>query len=140
VQARVGGVWLSGDDPIPTRHTQDLPEGWDLNRGAPMHGPLIDNGYDGWDGHASIHWPERGLSVHLSMEPLSTPRGPIAPAHCLVYRPPAGEAFCFEPITQPIDAFHLPGQPGLVTLSRGETLMLRVHWRVDTRPPRPNPA
>jgi len=139
-RARVGGVWLSGDDPIPTQHTQELPAGWDLNGGAPMNGALIDNGYDGWDGNATIHWPERGLAVHLSMEPLNTPRGPMAPEHCLVYRPPAGEAFCLEPITQPIDAFHLPGRPGLVTLARGETLMLRMHWRVDTRPPRPNPA
>jgi len=140
VRARVGGVWLCGDDPIPTRHTQSLPTGWDLNRGAPMNGPLIDNGYDGWDGSASIDWPERGLALHLTMEPLSTPRGPVAPEYCLVYRPPMGDAFCFEPITQPIDAFHLSGRPGLVPLARGETLMLRVHWRVDTRAPRPNPS
>jgi aldose 1-epimerase len=140
VRARVGGVWLCGDDPIPTRHTRALPDGWDLNRGAPMNGPLIDNGYDGWDGSARIDWPERGLAVHLTMEPLSTPRGPIAPEYCLVYRPPVGDAFCFEPITQPIDAFHLSGRPGLVPLARGETLMLRVHWRVDTRAPRSNPS
>jgi aldose 1-epimerase len=48
---------------------------------------------------------------------------------CLVYRPPQGPAFCFEPITQPIDAFHLPGQPGLRTLREGEACSLRVQWR-----------
>jgi aldose 1-epimerase len=54
VSARVGGVWLSGADPLPTRHSTDLPPDWDLNAGAPMHGSFIDNGYTGWDGRATI--------------------------------------------------------------------------------------
>jgi len=48
----------------------------------------------------------------------------------MVYRPLQGTAFCFEPITQPIDAFHLPGQPGLRVLAQSETSALRVRWRV----------
>lgn len=136
VQARVTGAWLSGADPIPTRHTGELPPTWDLNAGAAMAGgPPIDNGYTGWDGEATIRWPERGLALRMTQEPLRTPRGPMAPAYCLVYRPPQGPAFCFEPITQPIDAFHLEGRPGLVELARGETLMCRVHWRIDTGTP-----
>jgi aldose 1-epimerase len=145
VTARVGGVWLSGADPIPTRHTAEIPPDWDLNTGAPMHGTLIDNGYTGWDGSATIAWPEQGLALHVTMDPLKTPRGPLAPQYCLVFRPPAGtphgEAFCFEPITHPIDAFHLAGRPGLVDLEQGETLMLRVHWHIDTgTPSRPEAA
>ena len=135
VRSRVGGVWLSGDDPIPTRHSASFPPSWDLNPGADANGTLIDNGYTGWDGHATITWPEHGLALHLHQEMLQTPQGPRAPDDCLVYRPPVGPAFCFEPITQPIDAFHLEGRPGLVELARGETLMLRVHWRIDTRAP-----
>lgn len=135
VTARVDGTWTSGADPIPTGHTHELPADWNLTRGAPMHGSFIDNGFSGWDGRATIAWPERGLSLQVTMDPLTTPRGPLAPAYCLVYRPAQGEAFCFEPITQPIDAFHLPGRPGLVELHRGETLMCRVHWRIDTGTP-----
>lgn len=135
ITARVDGTWLSGADPIPTGHTHELPPDWDLNRGAPMHGSFIDNGFSGWDGAATIAWPERALALQVTMDPLSTPRGPVAPEYCLVYRPAQGEAFCFEPITQPIDAFHLDGRPGLVELDRGETLMLRVHWRIDTGTP-----
>ena len=73
LQARVSGVWLSGDDPIPTRHTSELPDTWDLNAGADMNGGLIDNAYTGWDGRATIRWPERGLALHLYQDPLSTP-------------------------------------------------------------------
>jgi aldose 1-epimerase len=132
VTARVGGVWLCGADPIPTRHTTEFPAGWNLSTGASMHGSLIDNGYTGWDGAATIAWPERGLALRITMEPLATTAGPVTPAWCLVYRPPVGEAFCFEPITQPIDAFHLDGRPGLVELQRDESLTLRVHWQIDT--------
>ena len=130
VMAQVDGVWLSGADPIPVRHSADIPPSWDLSDGAPMQGSLIDNGYTGWDGRARITWPERRRAIDMRMLPLETPQGPVPPQWCLVYRPPVGEAFCFEPITQPINAFHMPSQPGLVELAGGQTLTLRVQWRV----------
>ena len=40
-------------------------------------------------------------------------------------------AFCFEPVSHPIDAFHLPGRPGLRVLAQGEVLELRVQLRVQ---------
>lgn len=129
VMARVDGVWLAGADPIPVRHSHDMPPSWDLSEGAPMQGSLIDNGYTGWDGRARITWPERQRAVDMRMLPLETPRGPVAPQWCLVYRPPVGEAFCFEPITQPINAFHMAGPPGLVELAEGQALTLNVQWR-----------
>ena len=132
LHAHVDGVWLSGRDPIPTAHTLRLPSSWDLRTGAPMHGELIDNAYTGWDGRARIEWPERALCLELEVLAIDTPLGLEAPAYCLVYRPPQGDAFCFEPITQPIDAFHLQGRPGLVTLAAGQTLSLRVRWGVST--------
>jgi len=130
VQANIGGVWLSGSDPIPTRHASELPGTWDLRSGAPMVGPLIDNGYTGWDGHAKIRWPERALLLEVNAEVDSVAAGLNAASYCLIYRPLAGDAFCFEPITQPIDAFHLDGRPGLITLAKGESLSLRMRWRV----------
>ncbi len=57
--------------------------------------------------------------------------GGAARHYCLMYRPPKGPAFCFEPITQPIDAFHLEGRPGLRTLGSGETLKMRIQWRIE---------
>lgn len=38
---------------------------------------------------------------------------------CLLYRPPTVPVFCFEPVTHPIDAFHMPGIPGLRVLHPG---------------------
>ncbi|EGI76037.1 aldose 1-epimerase [Hylemonella gracilis] len=128
ITAPVQGVWLSGQDPLPVGHTAQFPEGWDLNQGISAHGTLIDNGYTGWGGQARIEWPEHGLALTAQMPDFDADGG-SANHYCLIYRPPQGPAFCFEPITQPIDAFHLPGRPGLRVLSSGETLVMRVSWR-----------
>ncbi|HEV8313886.1 MAG TPA: aldose 1-epimerase [Burkholderiaceae bacterium] len=130
LHAKVDGVWLSGSNPLPTRHTTQIPASWDLREGASMCGELIDNAYTGWDAHARIDWPDRGLALSVETLPLDTPAGPLPAAYCLVYRPVAGPAFCLEPITHPIDAFHLQGRPGLVTLAAGQSLGLSVRWRV----------
>lgn len=125
--APVRGVWLSGDDPIPTRHTEDFPATWDLRDEADVNGSLIDNAYSGWPGEALIRWPERGLEMTMVVTSLQRY---CAEGHCLLYRPPHGESFCFEPVTHPIDAFHLPGRPGLESLRMGDSLSLTVQWRV----------
>jgi aldose 1-epimerase len=99
-----------------------------LNAGISAHGDLIDNGYTGWGGTAQIDWPEWGVRLQAHM-PHFAQDGGAEQHYCLIYRPPQGSAFCFEPITQPIDAFHLPGQPGLRVLAQGEALRLSVQWR-----------
>lgn len=132
LQAHVRGVWLSGADLLPTAHTTLLPEGWELPAGIPMQGPFIDNVFTGWDGRARVTWPDRGLVLEMRMLPLQTPAGEAAPEYFHLYRPEAGDAFCIEPVTQAIDAFHLEGRAGLVTLHPGESMSLRVQWRFST--------
>ncbi|MEZ5706318.1 MAG: hypothetical protein R3E56_14215 [Burkholderiaceae bacterium] len=109
-------------------HTTQFPDNWNLTQGISAHGDLIDNGFTGWGGRARIEWPERGLQLAVDMPDFDADGG--AERHyCLIYRPEQGSAFCFEPITHPIDAFHLPGQPGLRVLGEGEEMRLRVRWR-----------
>lgn len=125
IHAPVQGVWLSGKDPLPTGHSTAFPPSWDLHD-APAHGPMIDNGYTGWDGTARIVWPERGMELELRVPEVVEAGGG---GYCLVYRPPEGDFFCFEPITHPIDAFHLPGRPGLRILKQGDSFSLHAQWR-----------
>ena len=131
VTAPVEGVWLSGKDPIPTRHTKDMPRSWNLSAGVPGYGSFIDNGYSGWGGNATIDWPGQRLRVAAAMQDFEA-NGGAAGHSCLVYRPLEGTALCFEPITQPIDAFHMPGMPGLRVLANGEQTGLDVDWRIET--------
>jgi aldose 1-epimerase len=125
--AAVRGVWLSGADPLPTMHTNRFPDSWDPRAGMDVNGTLVDNAYTGWSGEARIAWPEHALELTMRV-PAVLERGQ-SDGYCLLYRPPAGPAFCFEPVTHPIDAFHVPGRPGLCQLGTGETLTLHVEWR-----------
>jgi aldose 1-epimerase len=122
-QAKAEGAFLSGDDPIPTSHTTTLPSSWDYNRPGPLAGPLIDNCFTGWDGKAVIQYPDRGIALTMVM--------PDCNGYSLMYRPPGLDYFCFEPITHPIDAFHMESQPGLAFLGKGDSLALRTRFLVE---------
>ncbi len=123
VRSRASGVWLSGPDPIPVVHATTLPPTWDYNQPALLEGPLIDNCFTGWDGESVIAWPDRGWSVTMSMADSN--------GYSLLYRPPGLDYFCLEPITHPIDAFHMEGRDGLVILSDGETMRLTTRFLID---------
>ncbi|MBO9537375.1 aldose 1-epimerase [Herbaspirillum sp.] len=122
LQFRSRGVWISGADPIPTGFTHQLPPSWDYNRPAPVDGPLIDNCYEGWDGLAMIEDPSRGLRLQMHTQDRS--------GYTLLYRPPGLGYFCLEPITHPIDAFHMPNRPGLIDLAPGEDMVLLTRFSV----------
>ncbi len=120
---KADGVWLSGDDPIPKMHTQDFPPTWNYNAPSSLDGPLIDNCFTGWNGKAFIEYPDRGLTVIMSMAECT--------GYSLLYRPPGQMYFCLEPITHPIDAFHMPAHPGLVTLSPGQSMAFKTTFLVS---------
>jgi aldose 1-epimerase len=122
--SKATGVWLSGKDPIPTVHTTSFPPTWDYNTPAPLEGPLIDNCFTGWDGRSVIDYPDCGLSVTMTMADCN--------GYSLMYRPPGPGYFCLEPITQPIDAFHMPGRPGLAVLAQGQSLALKARFGVQS--------
>lgn len=131
LQTDVRGVWLSGADPLPTEHTTTFPPTWDPRAGMNVNGSLVDNAYTGWSGTARITWPEQQLALTLRVPEWNTGSA-RDDAFCLLYRPPQGPSFCFEPVTHPIDAFHVPGTPGLRMLRTGETLQLHLEWRFYT--------
>jgi aldose 1-epimerase len=130
-QAKVSGVWLGQPDCLPEKHTTDFPPSWDLNTGISAAGSLIDNCFTGWDGTARVTWPDQDLQLTLTQSTASAEVSThSAKPNCLlVFRKVAGEHFCLEPVSHPIDAFHLPDQPGLQVLQKGESLSLAVSWR-----------
>jgi aldose 1-epimerase len=131
LQAKVSGVWLSHPDCLPKEHVTDFPPTWDLNASISAAGTLIDNCFTGWDGNAHVTWPDQDLQLTLTqstgLAEVSTHS--VKPNDLLVFRKVVGEHFCLEPVSHPIDAFHLPGQPGLQVLEKGESVTLAVSWR-----------
>jgi aldose 1-epimerase len=140
LQAKVDGVWLSHADCLPKAHTADFLASWDLNISIPAAGTLIDNCYTGWDGAACVTWPDQNLQLNLrQQQSLSTPSEEastylVLPNYLLIFRKVTGDHFCIEPVSHPIDACHLPGQPGLQMLEKGESLTLALSWRFKTTP------
>jgi len=136
LQAAVEGVWLCGPDVIPIAHTTDIPPELDIRAPLSMTGGgidhlCIDHLYTGWSGQACVHWPAHGLSVLLDAAPITSAQGTRPVGYCQVYRPEQGPAFCMEPVSHAVDAFHLPGRPGLVTLAEGDSLSLSVRWHIQ---------
>jgi aldose 1-epimerase len=125
LRAVVQGVWKTAADPLPIAHTEEFPPTWDLRESVAVNGTLIDNAYTGWSGAASIEWPEHRLKLDINVAELTQ-------SHCHFYRPPQGATFCFEPVSHPINAFHLPGQPGLKVLRHEENLTFKVQWRPNS--------
>jgi aldose 1-epimerase len=115
--ARVGGLWLTDLEVMPTACVTPTPE-QDPGRGLAVDRVALDNVFVGWDGQAVIEWPERGGRLRL------TTRGPLG--NLVVYTPTGQPFFCVEPVSHITDAFNLAaaGQrdTGMLTLAPGESV------------------
>ncbi|MFL5331602.1 MAG: aldose 1-epimerase, partial [Geminicoccaceae bacterium] len=107
------GVWLETSDHLPAGkvHLAERPD-WDFARARPLPTGWINNGFAGWSGSARARWPGHGLQLTMMATPeLGT---------CILYSPDnESPFFCLEPVSHPVDAFHLPGMPGLRVLRPG---------------------
>lgn len=109
------GYWPEGEQHLPCDWTDILPPEADFH--FPQFGKdeWLNVGYSGWSGVARLRHPT--MTVTLS-----------APTPWLMLFRMAGEPFvCLEPQSHPVNAHHMPGQPGLVMLAKGE------RWRFTTR-------
>jgi aldose 1-epimerase len=122
LQFHATGHWPEGPDHLPTTlapvpfaaacpwaQPAPLPQGW------------INCGFSGWDGCAQIIQGDAAVSLEITSHGLGT---------VLLYSPSAdADFFCFEPVSHPVDAHNLPGQPGLVRLAHGATLTVSMTLR-----------
>jgi len=115
------GYWPEDAQNIPTTTTPvAAPPDWVFAPEAPLPARFINAGFAGWDGTATIRQPDHTLTVVAQ-----------GCGTALVYSPgPDAPFFCFEPVSHPVDAHNLPGQPGLTILAPGQslTLSLRLAW------------
>lgn len=107
-------VWLGEDGALPSRQTA-IPDDWcfDTLNGLPTRG--VDHAFSGWEGGCSIVQPEAGYRLDCQASGAD---------HYLLFCPEGQAFFCFEPVSHPINAHHLPGRPGLQLLHKGEQIRL----------------
>ncbi|HEX6979631.1 MAG TPA: aldose 1-epimerase [Alphaproteobacteria bacterium] len=118
--ASVAGMWESDASLIPKRHVPIRPV---FGRVADLN---LDACFTGWNGRATIEWPERSLGLEIEADPVF--------GNLVVYTPPNRDFFCVEPESAVPDAFNLAAdgvtETGAVVLAPGETCAGRVRFRV----------
>lgn len=122
LQARARQVWHCDESRLPTQ-LADLPASWDFRQPQGLPGSLVDNGFSGWDGECLIIEPEAGYQLHCRASGCD---------YFLLYCPPDKDFFCFEPVSHPVNAHHLPGHPGLRLLEQGQSIELGFSLHYQT--------
>jgi aldose 1-epimerase len=114
LQAKAAQVWRCDEAGLPIA-LEDIPADWDFNALNALPTNKLDNGFTQWDGHGLISQPDLGYELECQAS---------GSQFYLVFCPPGMDFFCFEPVSHPVNAHHLPGRPGLQLLRQGETARL----------------
>lgn len=111
---RVEGMWLADAEVLPLDRIAVPPE-WNFAIPRPVDGVVLDNCFDGWDGRATIRWPQHGLGLALeATQPFR---------HLVIYVPKGRPYFCVEPVS------HANGAVARTSLPAGETLAGEILFR-----------
>lgn len=126
LEAKAERVVLETDDHLPAGEAPAASRAtWDFAAPRRLPSGWINNAFLGWDGQASVLWPERRLELDIEADP---------PLSTYILYSPSDQAgfFCFEPVTHPVDAHNLPGGPeanGLVVLKPREAMAVSCRFR-----------
>jgi aldose 1-epimerase len=121
LETRSTDVWLAGPDKLPLVR-RSTPAWWSFDNMAPLPTDGVDNAFEGWDGHARVIWPDRGVGLHIETDM----------GYYILYVPPGQNFFCVEPVDHPINAHNMRGQPGLTALAPGAILRRRCVFRGES--------
>ncbi len=116
LQCRTEAVWRTDAEVLPIARIV-VPPAYDFSRSRNVSGVTLDNGFDGWDGRATIRWPSRRLRLELEASPTFR--------HVVIYVPPDRPYFCVEPVS------HANGRVGRTHLDAGATLSGEIVFRVE---------
>ncbi len=111
----LAGVGRTDAEVLPLQRVPVPPE-WDFSASRCVDGMGLDHCFDGWDGQATITWPQRGLRLVLSATE--------AFRHLVIYVPAGQRHFCVEPVS------HANGAVGQTRLAAGATLGGAISFRL----------
>jgi len=85
LRARLPRVWLTESAALP-REKITTPPAWRFDDGRAIGSVSLDHCFSGWDGMATLRWPDYSLDIRAT-----------GCAHLHVYAPPGRDFFCIEP-------------------------------------------
>lgn len=120
LETSVESVWLVDEEVMPTELVPAATLWGDAPR-LVIGSAALDTAFTGWNGAATIRWPEQGAGLHMTAsEPLR---------NLVVYTPPGAGHFCAEPVSNCTDAFNLVAtrdDTGMIVLEPGEALSATI--------------
>lgn len=126
LQTGLDHVWLVDERNIP-RERVALPETWDFSASLRVAELEMDNCFGGWDGKATLLWPEIGIKLSLEADAVF--------GHLVIYVPPGADFFCVEPASNASNGFNLMAQgveeTGVHVLKPGQQLAGQIRLRID---------
>lgn len=121
LEAPAKQVWLCDSDKL-SDHKSELPAHWNFAQAAPLPAETMDNALTQWPGTARIIQADAGYQLRCTA---------TGSDFYLLFCPAEQNFFCFEPVSHPVNAHHLPGRPGLYLLEQGQSCKLRftLHYQ-----------
>lgn len=108
VQFSASGYWPEGEHHLPLQWQGELPAHVSFQAARYGCDDWLNVCYSGWSGQAHLRNNEMEITL-LSQTPW-----------LMLFRMSGQPFLCLEPQSHPVNAHHMPGQPGLVMLSLGE--------------------
>jgi aldose 1-epimerase len=112
LQAQLPRVWLTDRAALPVKEAQ-TPPAWRFEPARAIDAVPLDHCFSGWDGIATLRWPDRAVTVRA--------------AHCSclhIYAPAGRDFFCIEPQS---------AAPGALSRDAGEATVLAPGGRCAIR-------
>lgn len=114
LQAHLPRVWVTDSAALPVQETQ-TPAAWSFDAPRAINALPLDHCFSGWNGNATLRWPDRTVTVHATRC-----------NYLQVYVPAGGEFFCVEPQTAPPGALNRNAVEA-TAVAPGERFAIRVH-------------
>jgi aldose 1-epimerase len=117
LQAHLPRVWLTDRAALPVEETQ-APPAWGFDAPRAVSALGLDHCFSGWNGKATLRWPDRTVSIHATRC-----------HHLHVYAPGGSDFFCVEPQTAAPGALSRDSAEAS-SVPPGERLAIRVDFVV----------
>jgi aldose 1-epimerase len=117
LEAHLPQVWLTDEASLPVEATA-TPPNWSFERPRAVNAVPLDNCFSGWNGIATLRWPDRTVTVRATG------------CNCLqIYAPAGKDFFCVEPQSAACGALGRNAEE-LTVIAPGERATIRVQFSV----------
>ena len=120
------GVYQTDASLMPTEAMQPVPADLDFSSPRAVGAQELNHGF-GWDGRASLEYPNAGVRVVIEADPIFS--------HVVAFTSPDG-TLAIEPVTNATDGFNLMAQgvpgTGVVILEPGAVMTGTVRFKLET--------